>query len=157
MSKKLTKIPEKRVATRTMQSSSFTLFGLPIPTRAQHEAAMKAMKPFLDIFQAAVDAQTEADLGIKSRTRLKDVPMRPRRNIMVKWFCDVCGLEIVAPAHPTCVAAYTCPKNREDSDFGWGESDDIIKVFCHDECAGILDAEIKGALDNAKRVVRNNA
>lgn len=72
---------------------------------------------------------------------------------MIKWFCDLCHLEILAPEHPTRIAAYSCRKNRSEVDSGWNESDDIIRVFCHEKCAGTLEKEIKSALDNANRIM----
>ena len=68
---------------------------------------------------------------------------------MIKWFCDVCGLEIEAPQMPVRVAAYRSRKCRDDIDIGWGESDDIGKVWCHDKCADALEAKMKPLL--AKR------
>lgn len=76
---------------------------------------------------------------------------------MIKWFCDVCSLEIVAPENPTNVRAYRCGKNRSDAAVGWGEDDDIMSLFCHSKCANVLEGEIKGAVDRAKRAVKNNA
>lgn len=76
---------------------------------------------------------------------------------MIKWYCDICGNEIVKPDNPTNVSAHRSEKNRHDADFGWSGSDDIIAVFCHAKCADVLVGELKGALDVAKRVVRNNA
>ncbi|MCR4301842.1 MAG: hypothetical protein NUV51_09550 [Sulfuricaulis sp.] len=76
---------------------------------------------------------------------------------MVKWFCDVCDLEIAPPMCPVQVATYQTTKGRTDPDIGWSESDDVLKVFCHAKCADVLELEIKGAFDNARRVVKNNA
>lgn len=76
---------------------------------------------------------------------------------MIKWFCDVCGKEIEAPEHPIRVNAYRCGKNRDDAEIGWGHDAKIIEAWVHKKCADTLESEIKGALDNAKRVVRNNA
>lgn len=75
---------------------------------------------------------------------------------MIKWFCDICGLEILAPEHPVHVSASHSGKNRDDAQYGWGESKDIIKVFCHKTCADTLTTEIELALEDAKRVVKNN-
>lgn len=76
---------------------------------------------------------------------------------MIKWFCDVCGLEIVSPENPVHVSAHRAGKNRDHADAYWGESHDIIEVFAHKACADVLVSEIKGALATATRVVKNNA
>ena len=76
---------------------------------------------------------------------------------MIKWFCDICTSEIIAPEHPVRVRAYRCGKNRDDADVGWGHDDDVISVFAHKVCADALEVEIKAALSTAKRVVMNNA
>ena len=74
---------------------------------------------------------------------------------MIKWFCDICSLEITST--PTSVKAYHCLKSRDDADAGWGATDTIVAVMCHTKCADILQTEIRTALDTAKRVVKNNA
>lgn len=76
---------------------------------------------------------------------------------MIKWFCDICGLEIESPHHPQRVKAYRCGKNRDDEEIGWGGTHDIISVFAHKQCANLLETEIKAALDRTKRTVKNNA
>jgi hypothetical protein len=76
---------------------------------------------------------------------------------MIKWFCDICTLEIKAPEHPVCVRAYRCGKNRDNADVGWGHDTDIVAVFCHKACADVLETEIKSALNTAQRMARNNA
>ena len=70
---------------------------------------------------------------------------------MVKWFCDICGLEIPTPLNLERVVAYRCVKNHDDADRGWGYGDDIVKVFCHKECADILQTELDDALVRAVR------
>jgi hypothetical protein len=65
---------------------------------------------------------------------------------MIKWFCDICKDEILAPANPVRVDASRCGKNRDDADIGWGGSDEFIRVWAHKECADALEADFKTAL-----------
>jgi hypothetical protein len=76
---------------------------------------------------------------------------------MIKWFCDLCKLEIVAPEHPTNVRTSRCGKNREDADVGWGNDDNIFSVFAHKACADVLEVELKAARRRAEEMVINNA
>lgn len=75
---------------------------------------------------------------------------------MIKWFCDLCGKEIEAPAHPVRVRAYRCGKNRDDVDVGWGEDHTITAGFYHEKCADVLETELNAGLRRAKLVVTNN-
>lgn len=71
---------------------------------------------------------------------------------MIVWFCDVCTLEIVAPECPTRVEASRCAKGRDDSEIGWGHSDEILRVFCHKKCADELETRFKIALEASRLV-----
>lgn len=76
---------------------------------------------------------------------------------MIKWFCDLCENEIKKPENPVLVNADRCGKNREHADIYYGESTDILKICAHKKCADTLESELKGAVDAAKRVIKNNA
>jgi len=69
---------------------------------------------------------------------------------MIKWFCDICSLEITAPEHPVRVKAYRCGKNRDDADIGWGEEDVIFTSFCHKRCADRLETEVRNVFAAVK-------
>lgn len=73
---------------------------------------------------------------------------------MIKWFCDLCGAEIVAPEHPVSVKAYRTGKNRDDAEIGWGESDYFVEMFCHANCAGALVTVIKAAVQDRSSKAR---
>lgn len=64
---------------------------------------------------------------------------------MIKWFCDLCGLEILAPENPVRVRAYRCGKSRDDAEIGWGHDDTIASVFCHPKCSVELAERIQAA------------
>lgn len=75
---------------------------------------------------------------------------------MIKWFCDVCGDEILVDMLPIRVRAYRCVKGRDDPDVGWGHSVDIVNVFCHIKCADVLQNELEVATVRARIAARNN-
>ena len=52
---------------------------------------------------------------------------------MIKWFCDWCEKEIEAPEHSVFVTAFCQGKNRDDE--GWGISNQIVKICCHEKCS----------------------
>jgi len=77
---------------------------------------------------------------------------------MIKWFCDVCNLEIWHPENPVKVKAYRCGKSREDATVGWSEDDEILSVFCHAQCADLLERELRNAFIAAQELaVRNKS
>ena len=65
---------------------------------------------------------------------------------MIKWFCDRCHLEILAPEHPVWIKCYRAGKNRDDEDIGWGPSDYFVEKLCHKRCADELQAIIENAV-----------
>lgn len=69
----------------------------------------------------------------------------------IKWFCDVCQLEIVAPENPVRVKAYRCGKNRDDAEVGWGESYDIGSAWCHKACADDLERAVAATFADAMK------
>lgn len=66
---------------------------------------------------------------------------------MIKWFCDVCGKEIIHDS-PLFLRLYTVPKNRDEVSLGWGNTETYVDKCCHPVCAeklkdSILDTVLK--------------
>jgi len=63
---------------------------------------------------------------------------------MIKWFCDICGKEILAPDHPVQLTAGMQAKNRDDIEVGWGEYESYFKLWAHPKCAQDFVFHFKG-------------
>jgi hypothetical protein len=61
--KKPQKVSKAPAVRDTQVAARGTAFGLPIPTTAQHQKAVKEMAPYLEEFQRAADEQTRKDFG----------------------------------------------------------------------------------------------
>jgi len=68
---------------------------------------------------------------------------------MIKWFCDICQQEIEDPLNPEYINIHCEGRNRDEE--GWGHSNEMAKLCCHESCAKKLRIDLLEVIRNHQK------